>query len=93
MFEWMHANDVAWHSYFDMLSGENDHRLTSFKLPAASVEFRRLFGEDRGRYCGPVTTRRSWPNSNLIMSTLAMLGLGAVSMGASYWRQQRSGDP
>jgi hypothetical protein len=44
MHEWIEANDVAYHMYFDYDAPNGDHRLEGGRLPRSEVVFRELFG-------------------------------------------------
>jgi len=51
MHDWFITNDVAWASYFDVLSGSNDHRLASH--PSSAATFTQDFGS-------PATSEGMW---------------------------------
>jgi hypothetical protein len=48
MHEWIEANDVAYHMYFDYDAPDGEHRLDGGQFPRAAAAFLRLFGDRDG---------------------------------------------
>ena len=46
MHDWIAANNVAFHSYFEFNRSDGEHRLMSGAFPRAAEKFQQLFGSD-----------------------------------------------
>jgi hypothetical protein len=48
MHDWIAANRVAYHCYFEFDTDQGRHRMTTGRFPAGAAEYRRLFGPGGG---------------------------------------------